>query len=61
MLDPDNYLFVLRMIYYRKLQKATNKRCIFRSNKYRKYKGEFHWDKDFRDEGDSSWLNDADF
>ena len=46
-LQPDNYLHVLYIVAYRKLKHVTSKRCLFRSRKYRKNKGECPYDKDF--------------
>ena len=60
-LDPDNYLYILYMIQYRKLQILTNKRYLFRSKKYRKHKGECPYDKHFYDDDDLPWLNEAEF
>ena len=60
-LYPDNYLYVLYMVCYRKLQIVTNKRYLFRSRKYRKHKGECPYDQDYFDDDDSPWLNDSEF
>ena len=38
-LQPGNYLCVLYMVSYRKLQIVTNKQYLYRSLKYRKNKG----------------------
>ena len=60
-LEPDNYMYLMHMISYRKLQIATKSRYLFRSRKYRKHKGECLCDKDYLDGEDLPWLNDTEF
>ena len=51
-LAPDNYLYLMYMVSYRRLQVVSNKRYLFRKRRYRKFCITCIYDRDLNNQGD---------
>ena len=58
--SPDNYLFILCITQYYKVQNSTNARYLFRKSKYYKYKGKCSCKQDLKNES-TAQINDDEF
>ena len=60
-MKQDNFLSILCLVPYRKLQVVSSKWCLLRSCKHWKNKGEFPFDKCFIISDELPWINDCNF